>query len=110
MSISHAMWSCHNGILHHHMELPTRILEAETLHTQIQAQFALGPQDLLSSNQPLLSHQSLAQVLCYPIQGQQQWLSAITVACTHGLQQWNSKLQQIQDSMTAILCGPPTLP
>jgi len=34
LSISHALWSCCSGILHHHMELAARILEAETLCTR----------------------------------------------------------------------------
>ena len=110
LAISHAMWTCHNGILHHRMESAARLLEAETLRNQIHSQFSLGLQDLLLSDHELMTHCSLAQVLHYPIPAQQQWLSAIDFAHSHGLQQRNSELQQMWNSMTAFLNGPTTLP
>jgi len=92
------------------MESAAHLLEAKTLCNQIHAQFALGLKDLLLSDHELMTHRSLAQVLHYPIPAQQQWLSAIDFAHSHGLQQQNSELQQMWNSMTAFLNSPTTLP
>jgi len=92
LSISHVMWTCQNGILHHHMESAAQLLEAKTLHhTQIHEQLALGQQDLLLSDQAFVTCHSLDQVLCYAIPAQ-QWLVAMEFACSHEPWQCTSEL------------------
>ena len=104
LSISHAMWTCHNGILHHCTESAAWLQEVAALRTQIQeAQFDLGLQDLLLSDQSLLTHLSLAQILCHPIPSQQQWLAAVKFAQSHGQQQQSSELQQMQTNLAAYV-------
>jgi len=110
LSISHAMWTCHNGILHHHTESAARLQEAAALQTQIQAQFDLGLQHLLLSDQSLLTHLSLAQILHQPIPSQQQWLAAVKFARTHGQQQQASELEQMRTNLAAYVIRYPPPP
>jgi len=103
------MWTCCNGILHHRTESATQLQEAAALQTQIQAQFDLGLQHLLLSDQSLLTRLSLAQILHHPIPSQQQWLAAIEFAQSHGQQQQSSELQQMQTNLACYLVSTPTL-